>query len=260
MRRIRACTPRPKRWVRLSNVRLKAAKNRDSMSVPGVSGRGLSISAHKAGVSDKATTAENSVDTATVTANCLYMMPEMPPRNATGTNTAHKMSAIAMTGPETSAMAFVVAARASMPPCARWCSTASTTTMASSTTIPIASTMPNSVSVLMVKPNRVNAAKVATSETGTASIGITVARQFCRNRNTTTSTSNSASIKVCTTSFREALTNLVLSNTMSYAMSSGKATDNSWSCFLIRPAVSMALASGVRLMDMAAAGWPLSLL
>ena len=36
-----------------------------------------------------------------------------------------------------------------------------------------------------------------TSDTGTASIGISVARQLCRNRNTTISTSISASTKVC---------------------------------------------------------------
>jgi hypothetical protein len=39
--------------------------------------------------------------------------------------------------------------------------------------------------VLIVKPSSVKAAKVPTSETGTASIGITVARQFCRKRKTT---------------------------------------------------------------------------
>ena len=96
-----------------------------------------------------------------------------------------------------------------------WCSTASTTTMASSTTMPIASTMPNSVSVLIVKPSSVKAAKVATSDTGTASIGISVARQLCRKTKTTTSTSASASKKVFTTSSSEALTKMVLSITTS---------------------------------------------
>ena len=61
-------------------------------------------------------------------------------------------------------------------------STASTTTMASSTTSPIASTRPNSDSVLIEKPNSGNMMKVPISETGTASNGISVARQPCRNR------------------------------------------------------------------------------
>ena len=139
----------------------------------------------------------------------------MPPRKATGTNTAARMSAIATTGPETSSIALIVASRGDRPPACMWCSTASTTTMASSTTMPIASTMPNSVSVLIVKPSTVKAAKVATSDTGTASIGISVARQLCRKTKTTTSTSASASKKVFTTSSSEALTKIVLSITTS---------------------------------------------
>ena len=61
-----------------------------------------------------------------------------------------------------------------------WRSTASTTTMASSTTRPIASTRPNSDSVLMEKPNSGKKTNVPISETGTASSGISVARQPCR--------------------------------------------------------------------------------
>ncbi len=176
---------------------------------------GLSISAHSAGVSVSATSADRPVDTATVIANCWYMTPAMPPRNATGTNTAARISAIATTGPLTSSIARMVASRGLSLLACMWCSTASTTTIASSTTMPIASTMPNRVSVLMVKPSNVNAAKVATSDTGTASIGISVARQLCRNRYTTTSTSSSASKKVCTTSCSEAFTKIVLSITTS---------------------------------------------
>ena len=56
------------------------------------------------------------------------------------------------------------------------------TTIASSTTRPMASTIANSVRVLMEKSRTTNAPKVAISETGTANAGISVARQFCRNR------------------------------------------------------------------------------
>ena len=66
-----------------------------------------------------------------------------------------------------------------------WCSTASTTTIASSTTRPIASTRPKSDSVLIEKPSSGKSANVPTSETGTASSGISVARQPCRKTNTT---------------------------------------------------------------------------
>ena len=64
-------------------------------------------------------------------------------------------------------------------------STASTTTIASSTTSPIASTRPNKESVLTLKPNSGKNMKVPTSDTGTASSGISVDRQPCRNMKTT---------------------------------------------------------------------------
>ena len=48
--------------------------------------------------------------------------------------------------------------------------------------------------------------------TGTASIGISVARQLCRKRNTTSVTSSIASTSVITTSLIEAVTNGVVSN------------------------------------------------
>ncbi len=61
-------------------------------------------------------------------------------------------------------------------------STPSTTTMASSTTRPIASTRPKRESVLMEKPNSGKNTNVPTSETGTARSGISVARQPCKKR------------------------------------------------------------------------------
>ena len=68
-------------------------------------------------------------------------------------------------------------------------STASTTTIASSTTMPIANTSPNSVRVLIEKPSSSKTEKVPTSATGTAEIGMIVARQLCRKRKMTSETS-----------------------------------------------------------------------
>ena len=75
----------------------------------------------------------------------------------------------------------MVASRGASP-CSMWCSTASTTTIASSTTRPMASTRPNSDSVLSEKPSAGKTMNVPISDTGTAMTGISVARQFCRNR------------------------------------------------------------------------------
>ena len=83
--------------------------------------------------------------------------------------------------------------------------------MASSTSRPIASTMPNMVSVLIEKPNAASTPKVPSSTTGTAIVGISVARKFCRNRNITRKTRTIASISVFTTSSIEICTKGVVS-------------------------------------------------
>ncbi|MNH17651.1 hypothetical protein D3C79_773350 [compost metagenome] len=128
--------------------------------------------------------------------------------NAAGTNTAHSTSAVAMIGPVTSLMAFCVASSGFSPrPMLR--STFSTTTMASSTTIPMANTRPNNDKALSEKPNRCITANVPISDTGTASSGMIEARQVCRNRITTSTTSISASNRVCTTASMEPRTNTV---------------------------------------------------
>lgn len=68
------------------------------------------------------------------------------------------------------------------------------TTMASSTTMPIESVIAKSVSVLTAKSQR--PAIVPMSDTGAASIGMSVARQFCRKTKTTRSTRMPASNSV----------------------------------------------------------------
>ena len=88
-------------------------------------------------------------------------------------------------------------------------STFSTTTIASSTTMPMASTSPNSVSVLIEKPSSSSSAKVPMIDTGTASNGMIEARQVCRNSTTTITTSRIASSSVCTTDLIDCRTNTV---------------------------------------------------
>ncbi|MCY1293145.1 hypothetical protein D9M70_423940 [compost metagenome] len=90
-------------------------------------------------------------------------------------------------------------------------STFSTTTMASSTSRPMASTMANMVRVLMVKPNIASTPKVPSSTTGTARVGMMVARKFCRNRYITRNTRTMASPRVWITPSMEAETTGVVS-------------------------------------------------
>jgi hypothetical protein len=117
---------------------------------------------------------------------------------AVGTNTAHSTRAMAMIGPDTSSIALRVAAIGDSP--SSMCrSTFSTTTMASSTTMPMERTRPKSDSVFSEKPSPSITAKVPTSDTGTATSGMIEARHVCRKTITTTTTRRTASNSVTTT-------------------------------------------------------------
>ena len=72
----------------------------------------------------------------------------------------------------------------------------SSTTMASSTTMPMASTRPNSVRLLSVKPIAAMIANVPIKETGTSIMGRIMAFQSCRNTSTTIATRITASRSV----------------------------------------------------------------
>ncbi|MNT25301.1 hypothetical protein D3C72_1608150 [compost metagenome] len=113
-----------------------------------------------------------------------------------------------MMGPVTSSMARLAACLGSSP-FSMWRSTFSTTTMASSTTMPIDSTRPNRDRVLSEKPIRCMTAKVPISDTGTAMRGISDARQLRRNSTTTMTTRMIASSKVVATDSSEARTKTV---------------------------------------------------
>ena len=144
--------------------------------------------------------AERIVETAIVRANWRKNRPVIPVMNTQGMNTEASTSPMAITGAETSSMAWWAAARGGIP-CSMWCSVASTTTIASSTTMPIASTRPNSESVLRLKPKTAMAANVPMIATGTAISGISADRQFCRNTSTTIATRITASRSVLKTSW-----------------------------------------------------------
>ncbi len=79
----------------------------------------------------------------------------------------------------------------------------SSTTIASSTTRPIASTIASSVNVLTVKPNAYISANAPTSDTGIVTIGMTVARRLRRKKKITSTTSTIASPMVVNTDLIE---------------------------------------------------------
>ena len=121
---------------------------------------------------------------------------------AVGTKTAESTRATAMIGPVTSSMARRVASRGASPRSIQR-STFSTTTIASSTTMPMASTSPNKEMLLRLKPTAAISEKVPTMATGRATKGIKTDRQFCRNASTTRATSTAASKSVIKTSWTD---------------------------------------------------------
>ena len=101
----------------------------------------------------------------------------------------------------------------------RWCcamlrSTFSTTTIASSTTMPMASTRPKSVRRLIEKPSASMPVNVAIKATTMATVQMIVVRKLCRNRYTTSTTSTIASNNVLITSLIEARTKSLVSSEM----------------------------------------------
>src|ERR1700730_342154 len=110
------------------------------------------------------------------------MTPVEPPKKAIGTKTADNTSAMPTKAPVIWFIDFMVASLGESPSSAIRRSTFSTTTMASSTKSPMARTIPNMVSVLIEKPASESTANVPSRITGTAMVGISVARMFCRKK------------------------------------------------------------------------------
>src|ERR1019366_1941824 len=100
--------------------------------------------------------------------------PEIPVMKADGTNTEISTSAIATNAAPTSSMLLIDASRGFKPASILRC-TFSTTTMASSTTMPMASTRPNSDRLLSVNPKIDMKKNVPISDTGMATIGMIAA-------------------------------------------------------------------------------------
>ena len=137
-------------------------------------------------------------------------------------------------------------------------STFSTTTIASSTSKPMASTMPNMVRVLMVKPAAARTPNVPSKTTGTVIVVMIVARKFCRNRYITRNTRTMASTRVWITPEIDSVTTGVVSYGYTAFMPGGK-KGSSWAIVVrIAFAVSSALAPVASLMARPEAALPLN--
>ena len=140
-------------------------------------------------------------------------------------NTASSTSAVARIAPVSSFIAFEAAANGLSPASIR-ASTASTTTIASSTTRPVARTTPSRVSSLIEKPKAFTKTIAPSKAIGRARAGTIVAFQSCRNRKMISSTSTTASRRASRAPKIEALMKSVWSNTFSSFTPGGRVLRN----------------------------------
>ena len=120
----------------------------------------------------------------------------MPGRKVAGTNTDIRVKVTPAMAPPSSSIALIAASFGPTFSCSMIRQTFSTTTIASSTTMAMASTRPNSEIRLIVRPNAASSAKVPISETGMVMVGISVPRQSCRKMKMVRKTRMPASIRV----------------------------------------------------------------
>ena len=128
-----------------------------------------------AGTSVNETKLDRMTAAASTRPNSRNSLPAVLGRNAIGTNTEISTAVVVMTAKKTCRVPSTAAARAPRP-CARLRLMFSSTTMASSTTMPVARTSASSVRMLIENPSIQIAATVPISATGIATLGTSVAR------------------------------------------------------------------------------------
>ena len=182
----------------------------------------------------------------------------MPANAATGMNTASSTSELATTALVISFIAAAAPANGSIRFSLTKRAMFSMTTIASSTTSPVASVSPNKVSVLIENPRTFINANVPISETGMVIAGMSVVRQLCKNKNTTAITSTIEIASVLSTSRIDSLTNGVASKPNLYVIPCGKCPCNRSIVELTSRATCSAFALGSVSTAMPIASAPLS--
>ncbi len=162
----------------------------------------LSSRAASIGHKDSATNDEITTAIASTKPNSVNRRPAVPGRNAIGTNTETRVAVVARTAKNTCRVPSTAAARGLAPRArCRWMF--STTTIASSTIMPVASTRASSVRMLIEKPSSQIAATVPMSAMGIAVAGIRVGRTAPMNAKMTATTTATAMDRVVNTSRTE---------------------------------------------------------
>ena len=147
-----------------------------------------------------ATKEEIATAMASTKPNSANMRPAVPGKKAIGTKTEIKVAVVAKTAKNTCRVPTTAAA-SGFSPSARFRCMFSTTTMASSTIKPVASTKAKRVRMLMEKPSSQIAATVPINATGIAAAGIKVGRSAPMNKNMIATTTPIAIIRLKITSW-----------------------------------------------------------
>ena len=213
--------------------------------------------AHSIGVVVSEITSEISTEADSVMANSLNRRPTCPPMNSSGMNTATSDRLIDSTVKPTSRAPLSAASSRPMP-ASMWRCVFSSTTMASSTTKPVATVSAISDRLLSEKPSRYMTPKVPSSDTTVATAGMMVARARRRNTPTTKTTSITEITSVTSTSRSEARIELVRSDATCTEMSCGSCSRSSGRSLRTPSTVSMMLAPGSCVTSTITAGWPLN--
>ncbi len=188
-----------------------------------------------------------------VMANSRNSRPTMPPIIRIGMNTAISEMLIDITVKPTS-LAPSSAAWSRVLPASRWRVMFSSTTMASSTTKPVATVRAIRDRLSRLKPRRYITPSAPSSETVTATAGARAARPLFRKKATTITTRMTANSRVRSTSCSEARMVTVRSMATDMSRSWGSDALSVGRAFLIRSTVEMMLAPGWRLITTTIAG------
>ena len=208
------------------------------------------------GVSMRATTSEANTASAAVQPNCLKNLPAMPLMKAVGKNTAISVKVVAMTARPISSAASSAACRGVLP-MRRWRSMFSTSTMASSTKMPITSDNASSVTTLMEKPSRYMPMKAGMADSGSATADTKVAGQSRRNSHTTMTASTAPSYSSTMEPSNSSCTGVTKSKDSVNCMS-GWVWASSASAARTAAPTSTSLAPRLRATSNPTTGWPLS--
>ncbi len=201
------------------------------------------------------TAADVTTAIASVSANSRNMRPTSPVMNSSGMNTAISDSVSEITVKPISLAPRSAASNGSSPS-SMWRTMFSIMTMASSTTNPVPMVSAISDRLSSEKPQNHMIPKVATSDSGSATPAITVARTVRRKIRTTVMTSATLSTSVNCTSRTEARMPVVASCTTVRLAPTGIERWSFGSSLRIRSTVSITLAPGWRWMSTTIAGMP----